>query len=102
MGPARRENRQVCQPRGHHACNERKLLPIRYATHSFNCYHYLTLSTGLGTRSCVGKALADLELILITATIVQNFRVHLHETTTPESMRCVNGGHDCLYLIQPD
>jgi len=43
--------------------------------------------TGFGVRSCVGKALADLELALITTTLVRNFQIHLHETVTPDSMR---------------
>ena len=50
----------------------------------------LNPGTGVGIRSCAGRALADLELGLVTAIIVKNFRIRLHETTTPDSMRLVN------------
>lgn len=47
----------------------------------------LTKCAGVGVRSCSGRALAEIELLLVAATMVGNFRMFLHESTTPESMR---------------
>ncbi|KAH7097733.1 cytochrome P450 [Auriculariales sp. MPI-PUGE-AT-0066] len=47
---------------------------------------------GQGIRSCVGRPLAELELVLVTTTLVRNFSLSLHETTTPKSMKSVDMG----------
>ncbi|KZV87269.1 cytochrome P450 [Exidia glandulosa HHB12029] len=47
---------------------------------------------GQGARQCTGKPLAELELQLVTAALVNNFRVHLHESATPESMKSIEIG----------
>ncbi|KAH7097796.1 cytochrome P450 [Auriculariales sp. MPI-PUGE-AT-0066] len=41
---------------------------------------------GLGVRACVGRPLAEVEILLTLAAVVSNFRLRLHENTTPESM----------------
>ncbi|KZV99478.1 cytochrome P450 [Exidia glandulosa HHB12029] len=39
-----------------------------------------------GIRACAGRPLAEMEIILVTSTLVRNFRIKLDEKTTPESM----------------
>ncbi|KAH7097739.1 cytochrome P450 [Auriculariales sp. MPI-PUGE-AT-0066] len=39
-----------------------------------------------GVRACVGKPLAEIELLLCVATIVRHFKIALHDSATPESM----------------
>ena len=39
---------------------------------------YLMLPFGFGTRMCIGRRLAELEMWLITVKLMQNFRVEYH------------------------
>ncbi|KZV94356.1 cytochrome P450 [Exidia glandulosa HHB12029] len=45
---------------------------------------------GQGVRACVGRPLAEMELLLVTATIVRNFRLTRHKSTTDVSMRPID------------
>ncbi|EJD53380.1 cytochrome P450 [Auricularia subglabra TFB-10046 SS5] len=47
---------------------------------------------GQGARQCTGKPLAELELVLVTAGLVNNFRFNLHKSATPESMKTIEIG----------
>ncbi|KAH7097758.1 cytochrome P450 [Auriculariales sp. MPI-PUGE-AT-0066] len=47
---------------------------------------------GQGPRACLGRPLAELELLLVISTIVNNFRMELHESVTTESMRTIDSG----------
>ncbi|KAH7099062.1 cytochrome P450 [Auriculariales sp. MPI-PUGE-AT-0066] len=56
----------------------------------------------LGLRACPGRPLAEIETVLTITTVVRNFRVRLHESTTEDSMSPVDLGvippkaHRCL------
>ncbi|KAH7087932.1 cytochrome P450 [Auriculariales sp. MPI-PUGE-AT-0066] len=41
----------------------------------------------IGIRACVGRPLAEIEILLTLAAVVGHFRLELHEDTTQESMR---------------
>ncbi|KAH7097809.1 cytochrome P450 [Auriculariales sp. MPI-PUGE-AT-0066] len=43
-------------------------------------------SFGLGVRACVGRPLAEVEILQTLAAVISNFRLRLHESTTEESM----------------
>ncbi|KAH7097798.1 cytochrome P450 [Auriculariales sp. MPI-PUGE-AT-0066] len=45
---------------------------------------------GVGVRACVGRSLAEVEILMTIAAVVSNFRITLHETTTKESMTPVD------------
>jgi len=48
---------------------------------------HITSLTGQGARSCTGRPLAEMEMLLVISTLVRNFRLRLHESTTDASMR---------------
>jgi len=50
------------------------------------------LFKGQGPRSCAGRPIAEMEILLVISTLVRNFRLGLHESTTEDSMRCVMAG----------
>ncbi|KAH7097795.1 cytochrome P450 [Auriculariales sp. MPI-PUGE-AT-0066] len=51
---------------------------------------------GLGVRACVGRPLAELQMLMTTAALVSAFRIDLHKSTTPDSMSAME-----IVVIQP-
>lgn len=51
---------------------------------------YLMLPFGFGTRMCIGRRLAELEMWLITVKLMQNFRVEYHHQDIGCETRLVN------------
>lgn len=71
--------RQTCGPLGSHLV----------CAISGEDYFVLKPTTGQGARSCVGRPLAEIEMLLVTTTLARNFKFSLDKSTTEASMRCV-------------
>uniref|UniRef100_A0A1W7RAQ8 Putative cytochrome P450 301a1, mitochondrial n=1 Tax=Hadrurus spadix TaxID=141984 RepID=A0A1W7RAQ8_9SCOR len=67
-----------------------KYLPERWLTDEKDHHPFLFLPFGFGRRMCIGRRIAEQEMMLILTKIIQNFRVEYHHEDIDCYSRLVN------------
>ncbi|XP_035214006.1 probable cytochrome P450 12a4, mitochondrial [Stegodyphus dumicola] len=70
--------------------NPEKFLPERWLGKEDKYHPYAFLPFGFGTRSCIGRRLAELETISLMTEIIRNFKVEYHYEDIDMLTRTIN------------
>lgn len=67
-----------------------KFLPERWLSKDEKTHPFAFLPFGFGTRSCIGRRLAELEIICLLSEIIRNFKVEYHYEDIGIHTRLIN------------
>ncbi|XP_035231609.1 probable cytochrome P450 12a4, mitochondrial [Stegodyphus dumicola] len=70
--------------------NPESFHPERWLEREDKHYRYAFVPFGFGTRSCIGRRLAELEVICIIVEILRNFKVEYHHEDIDIRVRMIN------------
>ncbi|KFM82863.1 putative cytochrome P450 12a4, mitochondrial, partial [Stegodyphus mimosarum] len=70
--------------------NPESFHPERWLDREDKHYRYAFLPFGFGTRSCIGRRLAELEVICVITEIIRNFKVEYHYEDIDIRTRLIN------------
>lgn len=67
-----------------------EFMPERWLNKDENFHPFAFVPFGFGVRSCIGRRLAELEIISLTSELIRNFRIEYHHEDIKMLTRLVN------------